>query len=299
MQGVIQTKNMTVGLRRAHGFHVKDVGTDGADMYIEGYAATYDRDSYGDRIVPGAFMKTITERGPQPGGTSQVKTLYGHCDLIGMPVELREDNIGLFSRSLIVDVPEGINAYKLAQKKVLDRMSFGFDVIQYDYDPAKGERMLKELKLYEVSFVPFPANERAYIQGVDLKSLAAVVSQHYDAIEWELREGRVLSTAVADQLEGWLSVLAETSGKISALLESAKPKPKKPAKPATSTGATYDPEPLEDEEEEEEDADKAAPGPSESKDETPAGTSHREFEELKAALDAMHLELMVSQLKAA
>lgn len=48
----------------------------------------------------------------------------------------------------------------------LDSMSIGYIPTKYDIDNESGVRSLTEVKLYEVSVVPFPMNEQAKITAV-------------------------------------------------------------------------------------------------------------------------------------
>jgi len=142
---------------------------------FKGYASTYDKDLGGDVIAPGAFAKTLAERG------ARVKVLWQHSEPIGRPVDMREDGKGLYVEAKISNTRLGDEALELMRDGVIDQMSIGYSVPQgkseYQED---GTRLIKELKLYEFSAVTFPMNEAAIITGV--KSLS------YKEIERVLRE---------------------------------------------------------------------------------------------------------------
>ena len=140
-------------------FEAKSVDAD--QRTIEGYAATFDADAVGDVILRGAFANTLKERG------GKIKVLWQH-DMgtpIGKPVEMREDDRGLFVKSYIANTEKGNEALTLAREGIIDSMSIGFSVKDSDYD-EKGIRVIKELALYEYSLVTMPANEAAIITGV-------------------------------------------------------------------------------------------------------------------------------------
>ena len=74
---------------------------------IEGYAATFGNlDRVKDIIHPGAFTKTLNERG------NKVRLLWQHDqkEPIGRPLEIREDDRGLFIKAVVSDTARGRDA---------------------------------------------------------------------------------------------------------------------------------------------------------------------------------------------
>lgn len=134
----------------------------GEEGVIEGYVTKWGTiDDYNSTFERGCFAKTLKERG------ARVKVLWNHLEneLIGKPLELREDDIGLFARlKLVLPVQRGMEAYELAKAEALDSFSFGFRSIKDAW--VDGVRRIKEVALYEVSPVVFEANENALITGV-------------------------------------------------------------------------------------------------------------------------------------
>lgn len=120
-------------------------------------------DSYQDIVEPGAFKKTIAERG------KRVKVFLGHDwgKLIGPPpFELKEDSVGLFAAGrLTLESFWGHEAWVLMKDGALAEGSFGFRAIQYDYDDAD-IRHLREVRLYEISPVPLGANPLTSVQAI-------------------------------------------------------------------------------------------------------------------------------------
>lgn len=168
-----------------------DFKADSVDMdqrTFEGYAATWDLDQGGDIIMPGAFKKTISERG------DRVKVLWEHTDAIGRPLAMSEDSTGLKVKGRISKTRRGDEALELMRDGVVDQMSIGYNIPEgkSDHNEA-GIRIIREVKLLEFSPVTFPMNEAAIIIGVksiqdalsrkpslndtDLKQLAGMVSQ--------------------------------------------------------------------------------------------------------------------------
>lgn len=137
-----------------------EVKLDAATRRISGYASVFGNvDSTGDTVLAGSFAKSVSMRMP--------KMLYQHDsdDLIGVWDTAREDAKGLFVEGRLAETPLGNEAYTLAKMGALDSMSIGYNVIQSEYD-AKGVRLLKEIDLWEVSLVTFPANDQATITNV-------------------------------------------------------------------------------------------------------------------------------------
>ena len=129
-----------------------------SDNTIEGYAAFFGNvDSYGDVIEQGAFTKTLKEN------ANRVKVLWQHNtnEPIGKPLAMEQDSTGLYIKAKISMTDVGRKAMELMRDGVIDEMSIGYDVIKDDF--KKGNRMLKELRLWEFSPVTFAANEKAKI----------------------------------------------------------------------------------------------------------------------------------------
>lgn len=143
------------------GFTIKAQSVDVEQRIVEGYASTWDLDQVDDMIHPGAFAKTIAERG------AKVKLLRDHEDPIGKPIEMREDEKGLYVRARISNTPLGEETLQLAKDGVIDSFSIGFSIPEgkYEIDEA-GVRHIYEVKLFEFSLVTFPANELAVLTAV-------------------------------------------------------------------------------------------------------------------------------------
>ena len=148
-----KTKNLTLEIKA-----VDDQGT------FEGHGSVFGVvDSYGDVVVKGAFVKTLAERG------NKIKMLWQHDtnEVIGVFEHMYEDDYGLKVRGkLALGTQRGKEAYELIKMGALEGLSIGYSTIQDEYDPKKGIRYLKEVKLYEISLVTFPANEEANVSKV-------------------------------------------------------------------------------------------------------------------------------------
>ena len=147
-------------------FEIKSV--DYAGRTLEGFAAAFGNlDQVGDVIHPGAFRKTLTERG------QRIKFLWQHdpTEPIGKLLEAHEQQGGLFVKAIISDTNRGRDALALLKDGAIGEMSIGYDTVKGGMDYTKGDngatiRNLREIKLYEFSLVTFPANEQAIVTSV-------------------------------------------------------------------------------------------------------------------------------------
>jgi uncharacterized protein len=190
-------------------FQVKSV--DEEKNIFEGYASTFggDPDAHGDIIEKGAFAKTIQER------KDRVKILWQHNwdQPIGKAIELREDDHGLYLKAKISDTTLGREVMTLIKDGVIDRLSIGYSVVREEYDREKRARILKEVKLYEVSPVTFPANDRAIISGAKHNGVDADIAlkTYIDQVIDEVKAGRMLSEktkqAITSSIEAMKSAI--------------------------------------------------------------------------------------------
>jgi len=209
-------------------WQVKDFKADMAGRTISGYAATWDLDQYQDAITPGAFARTIQDRGPRmrPDGrvSCKIKLGYNHGPIVGVPTVLREDSMGLYFEAKVDATPLGDEVLTRIASGSLDSCSFAFDVIDSEWR-QDGVRLLKELRLYELGPVDYPANEAAILLGIK-SQLATQLG--------EIKAGRVLSAANQQLLQDAISALT-------ALLDSSGGSPE-PAPHVEENSAPLEPE---------------------------------------------------------
>lgn len=154
---------------------------------FEGYASTYKKDLVGDQVMAGAYKKTLQEGLP----ANKIKILYQHSEPLGLPLEMYEDSKGLYVRGKIANTQLGNDVIELMKMGVLNEMSIGYDVIQDEISEDGGTRLLRELKLYEVSVVTFGANPDTSINSV--KSLSFLNELQPARLAMLLKEGRAIS----------------------------------------------------------------------------------------------------------
>lgn len=141
-------------------FDLKAVGEAGT---FEGFASvTGNKDLAGDVIEPGAFKRTISHK------NGKFPLLWQHDTSIPIGiVEVEEREKGLFAKGVLnLEVEKAREARALAAQGVLGGMSIGFEIPKGKSEVVGGVRRIKEVKLWEVSMVTFPANPKATITSV-------------------------------------------------------------------------------------------------------------------------------------
>jgi HK97 family phage prohead protease len=173
-------------------FHVKDVKDSGS---FEGLAAVYGNVDLGNDVIePGAFTRTLKNSG------GKVPILWQHDpkEPIGAG-RLSDSREGLVvAGKLVMESDVARKAHGLMKAEVLNGLSIGYDPVKAEHDKKRDARLLKEIKLYEVSLVTFPMNPKALVSSVksQMESIASSVKSLYDGI----KSGNPLSQEMRDEL---------------------------------------------------------------------------------------------------
>ena len=160
-------------------YHRPEAGlvvTDGC--HVQGYASLFGvRDQGGDVVQKGAYAASLAALG---ASGRRVKMLWQHdpAQPIGVWDEVREDATGLWVKGrILVDVEKGREAAALLAAGAIDGLSIGYRTRRAERD-GKGQRLLAELELWEVSLVTFPMLPEARVaakgdaQSPDWRALA-------------------------------------------------------------------------------------------------------------------------------
>ncbi len=135
---------------------------------FEGYLSVFGNvDSYGERVMPGAFADSIAEFN---AAGDPLPCLWQHQsdNPIGGFDYLAEDDIGLRVKGflLVDEIQQAKTAHSCLMKKVVRGMSIGYYSVNTTMDEETGIRDLNVLDLQEGSIVTFPANELALVDEV-------------------------------------------------------------------------------------------------------------------------------------
>jgi HK97 family phage prohead protease len=130
--------------------------TVGADAVIEGYASLFGQgDQGGDIVQKGAYAGSLARLSAD---ARRVKMLWQHdpSQPIGVWDEVREDARGLHVKGrLLTATRMGAEAAALVAAGAIDGLSIGYRTLRAT-KTDKGQRLLQELELWEVSLVTFP-----------------------------------------------------------------------------------------------------------------------------------------------
>ena len=130
---------------------------------IEGYASLFNAcDQGGDVVQKGAYARSLKGLAAQD---RRVKMLWQHdpAQPIGVWDELREDGKGLWVKGRILDaVEKGREAAALIGAGAIDGLSIGYRTVRATKDD-RGQRLLNEVELWEVSLVTFPMLPQARV----------------------------------------------------------------------------------------------------------------------------------------
>jgi HK97 family phage prohead protease len=149
-------------------FEIKSVKADGT---IEGYASVFGEiDSYRDVVVPGAFTKSLQQRYRDKGrkGVPMLDQHETRTPIGLLPIELvKEDSVGLHVvGQLNMKVQKAVENHALAEQGALSGLSIGYTTQLDEWDDAGMVRILREVDLWEISMVTFPAGDSARITSV-------------------------------------------------------------------------------------------------------------------------------------
>ncbi|NCQ24255.1 MAG: HK97 family phage prohead protease [Rhodobacteraceae bacterium CG17_big_fil_post_rev_8_21_14_2_50_63_15] len=149
---------------------------------IAGYASLFGAcDQGGDIVAAGAYAASLKRLAAEG---RKVKMLWQHdpAQPIGLWEEVREDARGLWVRGRLLEgVEKAREAAALIAAGAIDGLSIGYRTLRAVKND-KGQRLLTELELWEVSLVTFPMLPSARVTakgesltGADLRDMAAAL----------------------------------------------------------------------------------------------------------------------------
>lgn len=145
---------------------VIEARADDGGMTITGHASVFDEPyelwGFREQVSRGAFKKSLKE--------ADVAALWNHDPnvILGRnksgSLRLTEDERGLYYEVDLPDTQAARDLYTLIQRGDVYQSSFAFEVVKESWDYPKGEakdlplRTIKEVRLYDVSPVTYPAS---------------------------------------------------------------------------------------------------------------------------------------------
>jgi HK97 family phage prohead protease len=177
---------------------------------VSGYVSTFGNvDRVGDTIMKGAFDESLSDG-------RRIRFLYAHdqSQVLGVPIDMKADDHGLFGRFKISRTRLGEEIHTLLVDGALDSFSIGFFIRDLDFDPETGVRLLKSIDLLEASVVAVPANPEALVTQVKsqgrmtmdeeaqslVTSFRSFTDRCADLLSLRARDGRVPGPAFFERL---------------------------------------------------------------------------------------------------
>lgn len=137
-----------------------------AGMTIAGHAAMFDAPytlwGFSEQVSRGAFKKSLKE--------ADVAALWNHDPNVVLgrnksgTLRMKEDDLGLHYEVDLPDTQAARDLYTLIQRGDVYQSSFAFEIVKEEWAYPKGDskelplRTIREVKLYDVSPVTYPAS---------------------------------------------------------------------------------------------------------------------------------------------
>jgi len=172
-----------------------------SEREFEGHGSIFGNvDLGGDVVVPGAFKRTLADH-KRSGTLPAMFWMHQPDKVAGAWTHMEEDRKGLYVRGELAPTPLGDEMRTLLKMKAVRGLSIGYAINQSDYD-RDGNRLLKEIDLWEVSLVSLAMNPLAQVEAVKsrLSSLGEYVPTERE-FERSLRDAGY-SKSVARHLAG-------------------------------------------------------------------------------------------------
>jgi HK97 family phage prohead protease len=202
---------------------IRDQGED-SPLVFTGYASTTGQPysvtdwagTYNETIERGAFDKTLAEG-------DDVRLLINHDGLPlarwtgrgvagGDTMTLRADEVGLQVEALLDrQDPDVQRVAPKMRRGDLTQMSFGFQVMKQEWSKDYSERSIREVRLFDVSVVTYPANPATSATVRQQLVTSRIPVERLAAVMHELRAGATLSKESLAFLVQALEALSDAS----------------------------------------------------------------------------------------
>lgn len=178
------------------------------DGTFEGYGSVFGVvDAYNERVMPGAFNASIAEKGAEG-----VALLWQHRSdtVIGVYTEMREDERGLYVKGkLALSTEKGREAHELMKMGWKAGLSIGFVPLESE-KAEDGVREVREVDLWEVSVVTFPANQASMVEAVRSKIEAGEVPTKRELEQLLTRDAGMTAQAAKALLSRGYDAMTDT-----------------------------------------------------------------------------------------
>lgn len=174
LAAVLETRDGQAETRHHNGaLEIKSLDDAGE---FEGHGSVFNNeDSYGDIVIPGAFQKSLEEH--RSAGTMPAM-LWQHDpgQPIGVYSDMKEDARGLYVKGkLLTETAKGREAHAMLKARAVRGLSIGFVTRAWEW--KEETRLVKDVDLWEVSLVTFPANRAAQVEDVKSAGGGAIATE--------------------------------------------------------------------------------------------------------------------------
>ena len=150
-------------LHHSYEFKLSNLEKKSNKCNFSGYATLFDIvDCYNDIISPEAFDSVK--------GKYVLLWQHNHSEPIGKITSITKDDKGLYvTGELCLGIQKASDVYHMLKEDIIDSMSIGYTANDYEYikhSDGRMIRMIRSIKLWEISLVTFPAYEGAKITNI-------------------------------------------------------------------------------------------------------------------------------------
>jgi HK97 family phage prohead protease len=132
---------------------------------FSGYGSVFgNTDLGGDIVMRGAFKRSLAEK-KRDGQLPGLFWMHDPSRVLGKWLDMEEDKHGLMVKGVLAPTPLGDEIHTLLKMEAVRGLSIGYVTKDQDFDDD-GNRLIKEVDLWEVSVVSLPMNPLAQVAHV-------------------------------------------------------------------------------------------------------------------------------------
>ena len=142
------------------------------ERQFEGYGSVFgNTDLGGDVVMKGAFSNSLAEY-KRNGSMPLMFWMHDPSRVPGKWLDMGEDDNGLYVKGELADTPVGNEIHTLLEMDAVRGLSIGYQTLEADW-AEDDTRLIKQVKLWEVSTVSLPMNPLAQVAHVKSQLSAA------------------------------------------------------------------------------------------------------------------------------
>jgi HK97 family phage prohead protease len=161
-----------------------DIGED-AEMTFVAYANISNIEDHANDIIKSGAWDSVIRKANETGEYPKLLYQHDHKKIVGLITNMQENQEGLLIKGKFIDTTLGRDVYTEVKTGAIHQMSVRFSIKDQEMTEEK-KRIIKDVdRLYEVSFVTFPANEGSKVISVkseegkiNVRSLEKLLKEH-------------------------------------------------------------------------------------------------------------------------